>query len=46
MEAFVYCWTEQKMREAKAKISSERKSEIARNARAAHKNKGGMVYVD
>jgi len=38
--------TKQKMRDAKAKISKERRSEIARIARAAHRNKGGMVYGD
>lgn len=38
--------TRQKMREAKTKISAERKSEIGRIANAARKNKGGMVYGD
>lgn len=38
--------TKNKMKEAKSKISAERKSEIGRNARMAHKNKGGMVYGD
>jgi hypothetical protein len=38
--------SKKKMREAKAKISAERKSEIGRIARMARRTGGGMVYGD